>query len=704
MGNYTREEILAMAEEEDVEFIRLQFTDMFGTLKNIAITSRELPRALDNQCVVYGSHIAGIVGEKEPDLILYPDYNTFSILPWRPQQGKVARLICDMRRADGSEHEMSSRYILKKTAQAAEEAGYTCYVDPECEFFLFHIDDNGMPTTVSHEKAGYLDVSPVDLGENARRDMVLTLEDMGFEETSPIQTQAIPAVCEGIDVVGQAQTGTGKTAAYTIPMLMKIDPQIKKPQAIVLCPTRELAVQVAEEIRKLAKYMSDIKVLPVYGGQEIVRQIKSLKTGVQIIVGTPGRVMDHMRRKTVKFDNINMVILDEADEMLDMGFREDMETILTETPEDRQTVMFSATMPKAIMDIARNFQKDARIIKVVRKELTVSNIEQFYYEVRPKNKTEVLCRLIDIYNPRLSVVFCNTKRQVDELISELKGRGYFADGIHGDMKQQQRDRVMDDFRSGKVDILIATDVAARGIDVDDVDMVFNYDIPQDEEYYVHRIGRTGRAGRSGMALSFISGKEVYKLKDIERYCKTKILAKPVPSLDDVKNTKLDNMFDKIRQTIEEGGLTDMVNLVEEHVNQEEYTSMDMAAALLKMLIGDTLDREDEVEEFHFDTDKDDSRMVRLFINIGKKDKIKPANILGAIAGESGMPGKLVGAIDMMDNYTFVDVPAIHAEKILKAMNDNVQIKGRRVNVEKANQSRGKGRGKGKHKDKARKNK
>ena len=531
------------------------------------------------------------------------------------------------------------------------------------------------------------------------------IEDMGFEETSPIQTQAIPAVCEGIDVVGQAQTGTGKTAAYTIPMLMKIDPQITKPQAIVLCPTRELAVQVAEEIRKLAKYMSDIKVLPVYGGQEIVRQIKSLKTGVQIIVGTPGRVMDHMRRKTVKFDNINMVILDEADEMLDMGFREDMETILTETPQDRQTVMFSATMPKAIMDIARNFQKDARVIKVVRKELTVSNIEQFYYEVRPKNKTEVLCRLIDIYNPRLSVVFCNTKRQVDELISELKGRGYFADGIHGDMKQQQRDRVMDDFRSGNVDILIATDVAARGIDVDDVDMVFNYDIPQDEEYYVHRIGRTGRAGRSGMALSFISGKEVYKLKDIERYCKTKILAKPVPSLDDVKNTKLDNMFDKIKQTIEEGGLTDMVNLVEEHVNQEEYTSMDMAAALLKMLIGDTLDRVDEVEDFHFDMDRDDSRMVRLFINIGKKDKIKPSNILGAIAGESGMPGKLVGAIDMMDNYTFVDVPAIHAEKVLKAMNDNVLIKGRRVNMEKANQTRGKSHGKSKHKgkDRAKKN-
>lgn len=515
------------------------------------------------------------------------------------------------------------------------------------------------------------------------------IEDMGFEETTPIQTQAIPIVCDGFDVVGQAQTGTGKTAAYTIPMLMKIDPELKKPQAVVLCPTRELAIQVAEEIRRLAKYMSDIRVLPVYGGQEIVRQIKSLKAGVQVIVGTPGRVMDHMRRKTVKFDNISMVVLDEADEMLDMGFREDMETILTDMSSERQTVMFSATMPKAIMEIAANFQRDAKVIKVVRKELTVENIEQYYYEVKQKNRTEVLCRLIDIYNPRLSVVFCNTKRKVDELISELKGRGYFADGIHGDMKQQQRDRVMDDFRTGKIDILIATDVAARGIDVENVDMVFNYDIPQDDEYYVHRIGRTGRAGRGGMALSFISGKEVYKLKDIEHYCKTKILARPVPSLDDVKNTKIDNMFGKIKSVIEEGGLSEMLLLIEEHVNQEDYTSMDIAAALLKMQVGDMLDREDEIENVHFDIASDDSHMVRLFINVGKKDRIKPANILGAIAGEAGIPGKLVGAIDMMDNYTFVDVPARHAEKVLKAMNDNVEIKGKMVSVEKANQSKSK---------------
>ena len=507
-------------------------------------------------------------------------------------------------------------------------------------------------------------------------------EDMGFEEASPIPANAIPAVLEGRDVVGQAQTGTGKTAAYSIPMLQKIDPDLKKVQAIVLCPTRELAVQVSEEIRKLAKYMSDIKVLPVYGGQEIVKQIKSLKAGVQIVVGTPGRVMDHMRRKTVKFDHVSMVILDEADEMLDMGFREDMETILTDTPKDRQTVLFSATMPKAIMDIAKRFQNDAQVIKVVRKELTVENIEQYYYEVRPKNKCEVLCRLIDIYNPRLSVVFCNTKRQVDELISDLKGRGYFADGIHGDMKQAQRDRVMADFRNGKTEILIATDVAARGIDVDDVDIVFNYDLPQDEEYYVHRIGRTGRAGREGLALTFISGKEVYKLKDIEHYCKTKIKAKPIPSLDDVKNTKLEVLFEKIKETIAEGGISDMIEMVENHVNDEDYTSMDMAAALLKMVIGDSLDRDDDVEEVHFDMYEDDNRMVRLFINVGKKDKIKPANILGAIAGESGMPGKLVGAIDMLDNYTFVEVPAKHADKVLKAMS-NAKIKGRSINIEKA---------------------
>lgn len=527
---------------------------------------------------------------------------------------------------------------------------------------------------------------------NVDEKILKAIGDMGFEEASPIQAKAIPVVLEGKDIVGQAQTGTGKTAAYGIPMLQSIDPKLKCVQAVVLCPTRELAIQVADEIRKLAKYMSSIKVLPVYGGQEIVRQIKSLKTGVQIVVGTPGRVMDHMRRKTVKFDKVKMVILDEADEMLDMGFREDMETILTQMPEERQTVMFSATMTKAIMDIARTFQNDAEVIKVVRKELTVENIEQYYFEVRSKNKDEILSRLIDIYNPKLSVVFCNTKKQVDDLISELKGRGYFADGIHGDMKQAQRDRVMNDFRKGKTEILIATDVAARGIDVDDVDIVFNYDLPQDEEYYVHRIGRTGRAGRAGLAFSFVTGKEIYKLKDIERYCKTKIMARQIPSLDDVKNTRIDNLFEQVRKTLEAGGLADMRAIVEEKINDEDYTSIDLAAALLKMVLGDDHDREDDVLPVHFDdNDGNGSKMVRLFINIGKKDKVKPSNILGAIAGESGMPGKLVGSIDMYDAYTFVEVPRKYADIVLKAMSNNVQIKGRTVNIEKAGKKKGRKR-------------
>ena len=527
---------------------------------------------------------------------------------------------------------------------------------------------------------------------NVDEKILKAIGDMGFEEASPIQAKAIPVVLEGKDIVGQAQTGTGKTAAYGIPMLQSIDPKLKCVQAVVLCPTRELAIQVADEIRKLAKYMSSIKVLPVYGGQEIVRQIKSLKTGVQIVVGTPGRVMDHMRRKTVKFDKVKMVILDEAEERLDMGFREDMETILTQMPEERQTVMFSATMPKAIMDIARTFQNDAEVIKVVRKELTVENIEQYYFEVRSKNKDEILSRLIDIYNPKLSVVFCNTKKQVDDLISELKGRGYFADGIHGDMKQAQRDRVMNDFRKGKTEILIATDVAARGIDVDDVDIVFNYDLPQDEEYYVHRIGRTGRAGRAGLAFSFVTGKEIYKLKDIERYCKTKIMARQIPSLDDVKNTRIDNLFEQVRKTLEAGGLADMRAIVEEKINDEDYTSIDLAAALLKMVLGDDHDREDDVLPVHFDdNDGNGSKMVRLFINIGKKDKVKPSNILGAIAGESGMPGKLVGSIDMYDAYTFVEVPRKYADIVLKAMSNNVQIKGRTVNIEKAGKKKGRKR-------------
>ena len=373
--------------------------------------------------------------------------------------------------------------------------------------------------------------------------------DMGFEATTPIQAQAIPVQLEGRDVIGQAQTGTGKTAAFGIPLLQKINPKSRKLQAIALCPTRELAIQVAEEVRRLAQHMKGIKVLPIYGGQDIVRQIRGLREGVQIVIGTPGRVMDHMRRETMKCDNVQTVILDEADEMLNMGFLEDMETILTQLPEDRQTVMFSATMPMAIQEIARKFQQNPVNVKVVKKELTVPKVTQYYYEVKPKTKVEVMCRLLDMYAPKLSVAFCNTKKQVDELVQELQGRGYFAEGLHGDLKQEQRDRVMNSFRNGATEILVATDVAARGIDVDDVGAVFNYDIPQDDEYYVHRIGRTGRAGKGGIAFSFVVGKEVYKLRDIQRYCKTRIIPQAIPSLDDITAIKAEKIMEQVKEVL-----------------------------------------------------------------------------------------------------------------------------------------------------------
>ncbi|MBP1755034.1 MAG: cshA [Firmicutes bacterium] len=511
------------------------------------------------------------------------------------------------------------------------------------------------------------------------------IEEMGFEEMSPIQAKAIPALLEGRDVVGQAQTGTGKTAAFGIPLLQKINPKEKHLQAIVLCPTRELAIQVAEEIRKLGNFMHAIKILPVYGGQEISKQIRSLKSGVQIIIGTPGRVMDHMRRKTVKFDFVNTVILDEADEMLNMGFREDIETILSQVPEERQTVLFSATMPGPIMEIARTYQKNAETIRVVKKELTVPKIEQFYYEVTHKNKEDVLARLLDMYNPKLSLVFCNTKKQVDELTAALQGRGYFAEGLHGDLKQQQRDRVMHSFRNGRTEILVATDVAARGIDVDDVEAVFNYDVPQDDEYYVHRIGRTGRAGREGRAFTLIVGRDIYKLKDIMRYCNTKIKAQPIPSVNDVAAVKADKILDKVKDIIQNDDFSKFVDLIEERLNEEDFTALDIAAAFLKMSMGeDNLKAEDDTKNVqNFDNTGAEEGMVRLFINLGKNQKIRPGDILGAIAGETGMPGKLIGSIDMYDKYTFVEVPREHASDVIQVMK-SAKIKGKSINIEPAN--------------------
>lgn len=506
------------------------------------------------------------------------------------------------------------------------------------------------------------------------------IAEMGFEQPSPIQAQSIPIAVEGKDMIGQARTGTGKTASFGIPMLQRINPKDKNLQAIVLCPTRELAIQSANEIRKLAKILHGIKVLPIYGGQEISKQIRSLKGGVQIVIGTPGRVMDHLRRHTLKPQTVDIVVLDEADEMLNMGFREDIETILGQLPEERQTMLFSATMPKPILEIAKRYLHEPEIVKVIQKELTVPKIEQYYYEVNPRKKNEVLSRLLDMYDPSLSLVFCNTKRKVDELVADLKGRGYFAEGLHGDMKQSQRDRVMNGFRNGRTDILVATDVAARGIDVDDVEAVFNYDVPQDDEYYVHRIGRTGRAGREGRAFTLVVGKEIYKLKDIQRYCKTKIRRQPIPSVNDVAAIKVEKLLEQAGELIATDGLGRMMDLLEEYLDGSDYSATEMAAALLAMQLGETSTQTLPKEEFG-DTGAEPG-MVRMFMNIGKKDRVRIGDILGAVAGESGMEGALVGTIDMYDNFSFVEVPQEYAAAVLEAMNHS-KIKGRRVNMEPA---------------------
>ena len=518
--------------------------------------------------------------------------------------------------------------------------------------------------------------------------LVNSLSSLGFEEPTPIQTKAIPVLLEGRDVLGQAATGTGKTAAFSLPLIQRycLDTEPGKPQVLILTPTRELCIQVSEAINSFAR-SSGVYVLPVYGGQDYSRQIKALSRGVQIVVATPGRALDHIRRGTLNLTEIKAVVLDEADEMLDMGFAEDLEAIFAALPEKRQTALFSATLPPKIAKIAENHLHDAFHILIPKEKVPEGEqpkVKQSAYIVGRNHKTAALGRILDIESPRLAIVFARTRNEVDELAESLRGRGYSVEPLHGGLDQAQRDRVMKRARAEQVDVIVATDVAARGIDVDDVEAVFNYDLPQDEEYYVHRIGRTGRAGRGGHAFSFVSGKEMYKLKEIQRYCKTKIYAQKVPSINDVANTKMEHILAKADSVIERENLSLMLDAIEERVNASDYTTMDMAAALLKMYMGMVKEETEEEEITDFgDTGAEEPGMVRLFINIGKKQKIRPGDILGAIAGESGMPGKLIGTIDMFDKYTFVEVPREYASEVLKAMK-SATIKGNHIAIEPAN--------------------
>ena len=527
--------------------------------------------------------------------------------------------------------------------------------------------------------------SEIAIGENILR----VIQELGFETPTPIQAQAMPKIYDGKDVIGQAQTGTGKTAAFSIPLIERVDPNENSVQVLVLTPTRELAIQVADEIRKFSKYMHGVKSLAIYGGQPIDRQIKTLKQGVKIVVGTPGRILDHIRRRTLKLGAVKALVLDEADQMLDMGFLDDIEMILNETPNDRQTLMFSATIPREIEIIAKKYMKQPQKIKVVHKELTVPEIEQYFFEVKPHRKIESLCRILDMEKADLGLIFSNTKRNVDELVEKLQSRGYSVEGIHGDLKQSQRDRVMKKFRDRTIDLLIATDVAARGIDVENVSVVVNYDVPENFEYYVHRIGRTGRAGNVGLAYTLVTSRQIRTLKAIEKYIKGKIVRKEIPSINDIVEKQREHISKEIFSVVEKGGLAEHINMIEKM--SEEVNSIEVGAAALKMYIEkNTLISAQSDEDLSVKSEDVDCDMVRIFISIGKNHGVQARNILGAITAEANIRGKSVGSIELYDKFTFVEVSKKHANRVIKVLN-GTRLKGKRVNAEIANKRAGSGK-------------
>lgn len=500
------------------------------------------------------------------------------------------------------------------------------------------------------------------------------IAEMGFEEPSPIQAKTIPIVLEGRDVIGQAQTGTGKTAAFGIPIMEKM-PESRNIQALVLTPTRELAVQVSEELAKIGK-SKRIKTLPVYGGQAIDRQIRALKFGVQVVIGTPGRLLDHIRRKTIRLSDVKTIVLDEADEMLDMGFIDDIEAILQSVPTVRQTLLFSATMPEPIRALAAKYMQDPVEIAVSREQVTVPLTDQFYYETR--DKLEGLCRVLDVETNDKVIIFCRTKKGVDELVASLQARGYMADGLHGDLSQAQRDRVMKKFRDGSLEILVATDVAARGLDIENVTHVINYDIPQDPETYVHRIGRTGRAGRKGIAITFIQPREYRQLKLIEKLIKSRIIRSQLPSSADILERQRDVIKSRLARTIEQSSFADYHPIVADLAG--EYDALDIAAAALKLMHEGYKEKAEEKPTFG--NTGAESGMVRLFINIGRTQKIRPEDIVRTFADEAGIPGNIIGVINIYEKFTFVEVPEDVAERVISVMHKN-SLKGYKIHVEPA---------------------
>ena len=521
-------------------------------------------------------------------------------------------------------------------------------------------------------------------------EMQRALADMDFVEATPVQSNSIPVMLKGRDILAQAPTGTGKTASFGIPIIEKTDPSQRAVSSLILCPTRELVVQTANELLRLTKYKKGIRVIAIYGGQSIDRQILALKKKPQIIVATPGRLMDHMRRSTVRLEHLERLVLDEADVMLDMGFAEDIDEILKSVPEDRQTVLFSATMPKEIINISGRYLRNPEKVRVTKSEITVKSVKQYYLEASQDRKTDVLARLIDVNDFKLSMVFCNTKRKTDELAHEMTARGYNAMGLHGDMKQSQRDRVMNAFKTGRVEILISTDVAARGIDIRDVDAVFNYDLPEDLEYYVHRIGRTGRANREGVSYSLVSRREMYRLHEIMRYTKARIKFTTVPNVAEITNVRIRQTMAGITDLIAHTNLDSYAEAIQQFIDEadDEFTILDIAAAFLFRESG-TEDLE-EIEGFGHGREKREKKgrrvrkaspagAVRMFVNCGRMDRINEGQLKKMLI-RSGASDSQIYDIDVLEKFSFVEVDRAVSESVLVNMN-GATVNGRRLNVE-----------------------
>jgi ATP-dependent RNA helicase DeaD len=557
-------------------------------------------------------------------------------------------------------------------------------------------------------------------------DLLAAIEILGYERPSPIQAKAIPPALEGKDILGLSATGSGKTAAFALPALSLIDVTEKYPQVLILCPTRELAVQVCEEVHRLGTKKQGLQATPVYGGAPIDRQLRALRNGAQLVVGTPGRLLDHLRRGSFDASRIKMAILDEADRMLDMGFKEEMDEVLAALPKERQIMFFSATMNRGVSNFIKKFGNSPEIIEIEQKARTVSTVEQAYYEVRQRSKVEVLSRILDMNPPRLGIIFCNTKRSVDECTEDLVNRGYAADRLHGDITQQMRERVLKRFRDGAVELLVATDVAARGLDIDEIDIVFNYDLPTDPEDYVHRIGRTGRAGRSGRAVSFVFGREIYRLQGVERYTRQVIKREKIPSVEQVEGRRADIIFESLKERLETGGF----DIYQENIDrllEQGHTPTDIAGALITMLRessgreGEAIQEDREPDGGRRDFNKDRQRpdrgdrgdrrardygnndrggdrteryqrggvrdagaieggMSRLFISLGKGAGIMPKDIVGMMYREAGLPDGSLGRITLFPKHCLVDVPEGLADQAIQKTR-NAKLRGKTFRID-----------------------